>query len=91
MDQSNPPLGEMHTIAKGYAKDGPTCSRRKVYAMWLSYKEVYNVERLVKQPRVQVSSTISFGDEDCQGVVYIQRCIGGNNVGGELHHEENND
>lgn len=32
---------------------------------------MYNVERPIKQPQMQVSPMKSFGNEDCQGVVYL--------------------
>lgn len=68
MDRRNPPWGKYEQSLEDMLE--VTSSGMKTYARWVRYEEVYNVERLVKQPRKKVSPTISFDDEDCQEVVY---------------------
>lgn len=57
-------------IAGGFTGGGTTASNKKVYTHRARYKEVYTTKRLSKQPRHKNPKSLSFGEKDCEGVLY---------------------
>ncbi|XP_040994331.1 uncharacterized protein LOC121240872 [Juglans microcarpa x Juglans regia] len=68
--QNQAPLEESRTVAGGFASGGVTTSSRKAHTCKARYHEVYIVDKPSKHTRLGTTPTISFGDEDCQGILY---------------------
>lgn len=64
LNRNNTPMGEIKTIAGGFAKSCPTSSSKKAHAERASYKEVFTTKRPPKQAKNQKVIAISFSDED---------------------------
>ncbi|KAF5463281.1 hypothetical protein F2P56_019204 [Juglans regia] len=55
---------------RGFVGGGTSASSRQAHARRARYEEVYTTDRPPKQPRRKSSKNISFGEEDCEGVLY---------------------
>jgi ribonuclease HI len=63
------PIGEIHTIAGGFAAGGSSSSSRRAYARRLSSGEILSLERPSKARRLE-HEAVSFSPEDEEGVFY---------------------
>lgn len=69
-NQGHAPLGEIRTIVGGFVGGGTTTSSRKADAHQARYHELYSIGKPSKYPKLGTPSIISFGDEDCESVLY---------------------
>jgi hypothetical protein len=60
------PIGEIHTIAGGFAAGGSSSSSRRAYARRLSSGEILSLERPSKARRLE-HEAVSFSPEDEEG------------------------
>ncbi|XP_042974738.1 uncharacterized protein LOC122306375 [Carya illinoinensis] len=64
------PIGEIQIIAGGFAGGGVSTFSRKAYARRVRYEKVYVTNRAPKHQRLSNQMTVSFGEEDWEGVLY---------------------
>ncbi|XP_042972654.1 uncharacterized protein LOC122304445 [Carya illinoinensis] len=65
------PIGEIHTIARGFVSKGVTSSKRKAHVREARYREVYSAFYCpTKYRRGKPAPIISFGEVDEDGVLY---------------------
>ncbi|XP_042958056.1 uncharacterized protein LOC122293571 [Carya illinoinensis] len=70
-DRNRVPIGEIKTIAGGFAGGGISTSSRKAYARKVRYEEVFVADRAHKQPKLSNERmVISFEETDREGVLY---------------------
>lgn len=70
-NQNSIPIREINTIVEGLTIRGASIFDKKEYAQRARYEEVFRVERPPKQARTQKTLIVSFGDVDCEGVIYM--------------------
>ncbi|XP_042954683.1 uncharacterized protein LOC122291102 [Carya illinoinensis] len=70
LNRNNAPLEEIGTIVECLIGCGPTSSKRKTHARRARYEKVFVIKRPPKQTKNRKAISISFGDEDCNGVQY---------------------
>ncbi|XP_041003955.1 uncharacterized protein LOC121249312 [Juglans microcarpa x Juglans regia] len=65
-DRDRVSLGKIRTIASGFAGGDTSSSSRRAHARRARYEETYVACRLPKHRKLDISVTISFGEEDCE-------------------------
>ncbi|KAF5445094.1 hypothetical protein F2P56_034172 [Juglans regia] len=71
-DRDRAPIGEIWTIAGGFAGGGVSTSSRKAYTRKVRYEEVYVENKAPKQHKLGGDQeVISFGEADWEGVLYL--------------------
>ncbi|XP_042979832.1 uncharacterized protein LOC122310008 [Carya illinoinensis] len=71
-DRNRAPIGEIKTIARGFAEGGVSASGRKAYALKARYEEVFVADKAHKQPKLSNEQmVISFEEADREGVLRV--------------------